>query len=421
MHFGEIAIAQIEIDSKSRDDIPAVLKGLQHIYTNAPLRERVFALLLEQVRPGVDLKVGRPGMDLWRIFVLAVLKQGLGCDFDRLQELANQHQTVRQMLGHGDGFRKDQTSDYQLQTLIDNVSLLSPQLLSQIGQVIVQSGHEVTRKKPGAPLRRRCDSFVVETDVHYPTDIGLLYDSMRCVIRETRRAAQKCGLSGWRQHKHLEREVRKRFNRVRDSRRWHNTRKVKDYVQYCRLIADRAQATVAQLEQCDGPPILAVELGVPVCVVEDQFQFIVHHKILWQGGDVDVAVPMVEETQARFSDFRMCSFDRGFHSPNNRKRLDQMLDVNALPQKGYLSKADQLREQEPGWVAARRQHPAVESAINNLEHRGLERIRSHGADGFERTVALSVLAANLHRIGLLLQRRERERIRRQKKVRLRAA
>ena len=93
----------------------------------------------------------------------------------------------------------------------------------------------------------------------------------------------------------------------------------------------------------------------------------------------------------------------------------------ALPQKGYLSKADQLREQEPGWVAARRQHPAVESAINNLEHRGLERIRSHGADGFERTVALSVLAANLHRIGLLLQRRERERIRRQKKVRLRAA
>ena len=31
MHFGEIAIAQIEIDSKSRDDIPAVLKGLHRI------------------------------------------------------------------------------------------------------------------------------------------------------------------------------------------------------------------------------------------------------------------------------------------------------------------------------------------------------------------------------------------------------
>ena len=38
-----------------------------------------------------------------------------------------------------------------------------------------------------------------------------------------------------------------------------------------------------------------VELGVPVCVMEDQFQFILHHKILWAGGDVDLAAPMVEE------------------------------------------------------------------------------------------------------------------------------
>ena len=54
-------------------------------------------------------------------------------------------------------------------------------------------------------------------------------------------------------------------------------------------------------------------------------------------------------------------------------------------------------------------HPAIESAINGLEHRGLDRVRSHGADGFARTVALSVLAANLHRIGLILQKRERKR------------
>ena len=60
-------------------------------------------------------------------------------------------------------------------------------------------------------------------------------------------------------------------------------------------------------------------------------------------------------------------------------------------------------------MAARRAHPAIESAINGLEHRGLDRVRSHGADGFARTVALSVLAANLHRIGSILQKRERKR------------
>ena len=71
--------------------------------------------------------VGRPGMDLWRILVLGVLKQGLGCDFDRIHDLANNHRTVRAMLVHGDF--ADETR-YELQTPIDNVSLMTPELLS---------------------------------------------------------------------------------------------------------------------------------------------------------------------------------------------------------------------------------------------------------------------------------------------------
>ena len=96
-----------------------VLKGIQHIYTDPQIRRRIFAPLTEQVRPG---------MDLWRVLVLAILKQGLGCDYNRLQELTNRHQTVREMLGHSDGFYMERTSHYQLQTLIDNVPLLRPQL-----------------------------------------------------------------------------------------------------------------------------------------------------------------------------------------------------------------------------------------------------------------------------------------------------
>ena len=74
------------------------------MYTNLQLRQRIFALLTEQVRPGINLNVGRLGMNLWRVLILVVLKQGLGCDYDRLQELANRRQTVREMLGHSDGF-----------------------------------------------------------------------------------------------------------------------------------------------------------------------------------------------------------------------------------------------------------------------------------------------------------------------------
>ncbi len=50
---------------------------------------------------------------------------------------------------------------------------------------------------------------------------------------------------------------------------------------------------------------------------------------------------------------------------------------------------------------------AVEACINNLEVRGLNWCLSYGRDGFERHVALSIVATNLHRIGLLLQRKEK--------------
>jgi len=47
MLLGELPIAAIKLDPKSRDDIPQILRGLQHIYTTPELREPVFAILAE--------------------------------------------------------------------------------------------------------------------------------------------------------------------------------------------------------------------------------------------------------------------------------------------------------------------------------------------------------------------------------------
>ena len=43
--FGQVDIAEIHFNPRSRDDIPAVLKGLQYIYINPDVRDKVFALL----------------------------------------------------------------------------------------------------------------------------------------------------------------------------------------------------------------------------------------------------------------------------------------------------------------------------------------------------------------------------------------
>ena len=197
--FGQVPVEKIWIDPKSRDDIPAVLKGLQHIWSDEELRARLFALLDAHV-PETDREVGRPGMALWRILVL----QGLGCDFDR--DLANHHE-----MGHGDFADK---TYYEYQTVLDNVCLLTPELLSEVGRLVVESGHTVAKKKPER-LRGRCDSFVVETDVHYPTDVSLVTRCAACCGRPGGRWETRGG--GMASVAASVQEVRKLFNQVRST------------------------------------------------------------------------------------------------------------------------------------------------------------------------------------------------------------
>ncbi len=137
-------IAQIEFDPRSRDDIPQLLRGLQYLYSTDEIRVQLFCILQTIVPAAIDPNNGRPGMDLWRIFVLGTLRLNLNWDYDRLQEMANNHKTIRQMLGHGledDGLR------YNLQTLKDNLALLTPEILDQLNEVVVRAGHSLVKKK----------------------------------------------------------------------------------------------------------------------------------------------------------------------------------------------------------------------------------------------------------------------------------
>lgn len=151
MKLGELAIAEIKLDPKSRDDIPQILRGLQHLYTTPELRKPIFAIL-EEVLPErqiegkavkADPNNGRPGMTQWQILVLGVLRLGLNSDYDRIQELANEHKTLRQMLGHSDWADEKY---YNLQTLKDNLRLFTPEILDRLNRVIVLAGHQALKK-----------------------------------------------------------------------------------------------------------------------------------------------------------------------------------------------------------------------------------------------------------------------------------
>ncbi len=183
--LGSTAIETLKINPKSRDDIENVLRGLQHLYVNRQRDlQRIFD---EEFFADVDWHNGRPGTACRSILVIGVLKQGTDCDFDRLQSLADNHALIRAMLGHDDVF---DCGGYEMQTLVDDVSLLTPRMLARVGKLLAASGHEVAGKKPGAALRGRVDSFCVETDVHFPTDVNLLMDAVRRMVRETARRSR---------------------------------------------------------------------------------------------------------------------------------------------------------------------------------------------------------------------------------------
>jgi len=147
------------LDPKSRDDIPQLLRGLQHLYTDPELRKCVFAILEgmlpERVRAEgkASPNTGRPGMAQWTILVLGVLRLGLNADYDRIHELANQHATIRSMLGHGDW--SDETR-YELQTIKDNLMLFTPEILDRINREVVRAGHKALKKSQEEGLNARC-------------------------------------------------------------------------------------------------------------------------------------------------------------------------------------------------------------------------------------------------------------------------
>ena len=475
--LGVVDIAAMHLDPRSRDDIPRLLRGLQYIYTQPQVREAVFSILREVVpldaagQP-VSIDTGRPGMSQWQILVLGVLRLGLNADYDRIQELANQHLTIRQMLGHSD-FADDK--NWGVQTLKDNLRLFTPAILERINAEVVTAGHALVKNSPDAGLAVRSDSFVVETDVHYPTDTNLLYDAVRQVIQTSAGLCEAAGLSDWRQHAYNLRCVKKAYRRTQQVKRsraqdeakraarddeirqahedylalaegflararvtrltlsavhhWPPARftALDDYLAHAERQIDQVRRRVLNGERIPhaekvfsifephtewiskGKAGVPVELGLRVLVSEDQYGFILSHRVMQQETDDQVILPVIADLAQRFPNLRSVSLDKGFHSPANQERLAELVPFPVLPKKGKCTASEAQREADPEFRALRRRHSAVESAINALEAHGLDRCPDHGLDGFQRYVALAVVGRNLHRLGALLLAAEAER------------
>jgi transposase, IS5 family len=458
-------VPEVRLNTDGRDEIIPILRALQYIYGRPELRDELLDAVAQDVNGITRADQGRPGMDYWSILVLGAVRLGCNFNYDRLQNLAEEHRSLRRIMGI-DGWCDDQTFDWRC--LRDNIALLSPDTIERLNHLIVAEGHRLISD---AVHTVRCDSFVVAADVHYPTDSRLIGDGLRTIVRTSRRLAGLLGQAGWRQHSHLRRVVKahlRAINRIAAGKGRDFRKRLQAAYRDLLDVADRIIARASELldpalisiglgpaakaveklriklldflnmtvHACDqarrrvlaeetvandeklfslfepetqlikrGKVPQPVEFGHRVLIVEDGAGFVCHYAVLPRGAeDREVVVGEMKRVQQRLDgQIRSASFDRGFHSPENQAELVKLVAQPCLPKPGHIQAAQQAREATVGFREARRRHAGVESAIGALQSgNGQDRCRDHTFGGYCRYVGLGVLGRNLHVLGKVL-------------------
>jgi hypothetical protein len=457
-------VSEVELNHNCRDEIIPVLTALQHIYSQPALRDGILRAVAADVSRKTSRRRGRKGMDYWPILVLAAVRMGCNLNYDKLQDLAEQHRALRGIMGIGDWDESDGSGSFDWRRIHDNVTKVSPETMERISHLIVAEGHRLV---PEAVRTARVDSFIVGTNIHFPTESSLIRDGLRKVLACAGALAETLGVDGWRQHRHLYRKVKRLVREIeRTAARKGGGYQQRIQAQYRELL-DMAQTLMdradglerkalkhrADLEALSllaelkvfaertrhvcgtarrrvlegetvpngdklfsvfethtqlykrGKAAEPVQFGRLVLVCEDSVGFITHcHLPPRDGDDRGVVVEQTRQLQKRMGGrIERASFDRGFHSPENQRDLAAIIGCVCLPMPGVHLAAQQEKDATIEFRQARQNHPGIESAINALQAgNGLQRCRDRSEVGFERYLQLGVLGRNLHVLGKIL-------------------
>lgn len=458
--IGCTPIEEVEIPARTANHLANLCAALQYIYVNEHWNQKVFKILSTKFLSGKK-KTGRSGMTLWEIFVLAQVRLCKNISYDELHHVANYDTLIRGILGV---VPTDYSlgRQYQYQNIYDNVTLLDDELLKEINDVIVEVGHEVFKKKEPAKeefaLRCKTDSFVVETDTHFPTDYNLLWDSVRKCMDKLDRLADKSSLQGWRKSKDWRRTLKmqvRQIGKVSSSGGSGKEVRLQKAVEDC---VKKSQALEVKVKDVlDNYPASTieemmilieleyyhemlikhidlidrrllrgevipheeklfsifqpytemikkgklrpnVEIGKKLAITTDQFNLIVDYQIAEKQTDNQLTIGIADRLISKYS-VESLSVDKGFSDMNDKALLETEIPHVIMPKKGKRNKQEQEIESSPLFKKRKNEHSAVESNINELEHRGLNRCPNRTRKNFNSYIGLGVTAYNLHKIG----------------------
>ena len=458
---------RIPVNKGRSNHIADLLLGLQRLYTMPDLSIKVEEILRQTVGTKRSSGKGSTGMSLWEILVLSQLRLCLNISYDEVMDLANHHYLVRGILGlevtHGEHNRKQ----YSKSTIYDNLILLSDESLEQINAVVIELGHRVFKhnKKKDQALSLKTDSFVVESDTYFPTDYRHLYESGRKCNELIGKLSNQLAISGWRQWKDNIKKLKsayRDFGRITSSG---GQNKQERQRQACNKLLEEGRKLSVKIinfkalayHQCDEVnfPCLVqvewfhrmlekhidlldrrilqgesiphqekifsifqpyvewinkgkrdVEIGKKLFVTTDQYDLILHYTIGYKQQDEAAFCAIVDQVKATYELINSWSVDKGFSSKENKALINVVYpDINLImSKKGKRNKDETAQETDKKFVKLRHKHNAIESNINELEHRGLNRCMDRSKVAFNKYVGLAVIAYNLHKIGRKLSK-----------------
>lgn len=418
-------IAEIMLNYDCRDEMIPVLAGLQYVYTCNPLRNKVVSLVAQDINEESRRDVGRPGLDDWQVVVLAAVRLGCNFDYDKLQDQAENHRALRTMLGVGEWVEDESFSARRIR---DTLCQLEPATIAAIDHAIIGHGQELHGE---AAESVRADSFVIETNIHYPTESSLIGDGMRKIIPLCVDLAAEIGQSGWRQNKHLLKRVKALVRTIAQISGSKSPNVLKGLpAAYGRLldraamILERAKTLQTQGEtegtstkslnlslelmhwieltqqvcstayrrvilgeevpNCDklfslfethtqlyrrGKAGTPNQFGRLVLVFEDGAGFISHYHVMDREAlDADVIVDQTREAQKKHHGaIKTASFDRGFYTSKNEEELAKIVDEPCVPPRHPQQYAERLANGSLEFHRLRQRHPGIESAIGALQ------------------------------------------------------
>ncbi len=464
--LGMKPIEETPVLEKSRDPLQSVVRALLAIYNNKENLHRILSIIEERVSKNKK-NTGRYGLNFWQIFVLAEFRMGLNLSYDRLHSMVFSDSVLRQILGAEPiteaGFQNRVI--FTRNRILNNVHLLTDEDLKKINSIIVNFGHKevfVVKKKEG--LNLKTDSFPVQAEVHFPSDHSLLNDSVRKAGDMIEKILKESNITGWRKLdnwtntiKNLQRNYAKANTsggKYKEKRTQETadkylakavafSKKLNQFVEesysnktinpiyitvlkgYISLLDKHIDLFYRRVKLGEKIPHdeklfsifeqyaewlskgkRNVEIGKNTSITTDQYGLILDYYIMEKETDSQIVIDTKDRILACFT-VDSWSFDKGYWSKINYQAfgMDEVKHL-VMPKKGKLNKTEKARENTPEFKKYKRNHSAVESSVNEVEHSGLHRCRDKGYAAFKRYVGMGVIAHNLKRIGKELRKQD---------------